>query len=287
MALALLPVPSPPHHVGAQQCVAAREVYRRPPLTMFAELYFPLWNGFFQDNYEDPMTRMRSQRREKTMLEEFPYQDGALSSLFQSSTGAPSSSSWSTSQTPPAISFPSGLTPTSSRSTAKSRCRPRRSSTTTMGNSMRRCTSRRAPSSRSSRDARTASTPTTSPLHRAQRTCRMRRYTRCSLQSSWNSTPRGSRFNHTDFYSMVRNSNSIAISLSPRHSNYGNIVFDVKSTGPRANSVAAYLALPANGIARADEEEGQWGGRREVISVGDRYRYIPVSYRTDTRYDPV
>ncbi|WOL13102.1 PIN-like protein [Canna indica] len=85
MALALLPASSPPHHVGARQRVAALEVYQQPPLTLCVELCFPLWNGFFQENYEDPMTRMRSQRREKTMLKEFLYQDGALSSLFQSS----------------------------------------------------------------------------------------------------------------------------------------------------------------------------------------------------------
>ncbi|WOK94794.1 PIN-like protein [Canna indica] len=84
MALALLLASSPPHHVGARQRVAALEVYRQPPLTLCVELCFPLWKGFFQEDYEEPMTRMRSQRREKTMLEEFLYQDGALSSLFQS-----------------------------------------------------------------------------------------------------------------------------------------------------------------------------------------------------------
>ncbi|WOL05082.1 hypothetical protein Cni_G13805 [Canna indica] len=66
---------------------------------------------------------------------------------------------------------------------------------------------------------------------------------------------------------MVRNINGIAIILSPRQSNYVNIVFDVKSTGLRANSVAAYLAPPAIGIASGDEEEGQWGGRREAKEI--------------------
>ncbi|WOL13101.1 PIN-like protein [Canna indica] len=73
---------------------------------------------------------------------------------------------------------------------------------------------------------------------------------------------------------MVRNSNGITISLSPRHSNYGNIMFDVKSTGPRANNVAAYLAPPANGIPSRDEEEGQWGGRRKVSCFLDEVGLI-------------
>ncbi|KAL2480786.1 Auxin efflux carrier component 1 [Abeliophyllum distichum] len=48
-----------------------------------------------------------------------------------------------------------------------------------------------------------------------------------SLQSSRNPTPRGSSFNHTDFYSMVNGKNTITV--SPRHSNYGNLGFDEES----------------------------------------------------------
>ncbi|KAL1338378.1 hypothetical protein HN51_033023 [Arachis hypogaea] len=43
-----------------------------------------------------------------------------------------------------------------------------------------------------------------------------------SLQSSRNPTPRGSSFNHTDFYSMVNNGRNV----SPRQSNFGNLGFD-------------------------------------------------------------
>ncbi|KAM7505228.1 hypothetical protein LguiB_004132 [Lonicera macranthoides] len=48
-----------------------------------------------------------------------------------------------------------------------------------------------------------------------------------SLQSSRNPTPRGSSFNHTDFYSMVNGKN--ASNVSPRQSNYGNLGFDEES----------------------------------------------------------
>ncbi|XAR69559.1 hypothetical protein NMG60_11001197 [Bertholletia excelsa] len=45
-----------------------------------------------------------------------------------------------------------------------------------------------------------------------------------SLQSSRNPTPRGSSFNHTDFYAMVNGKN--ASNMSPRLSNFGNLGFD-------------------------------------------------------------
>ncbi|XP_072997868.1 probable auxin efflux carrier component 1b [Typha latifolia] len=64
-----------------------------------------------------------------------------------------------------------------------------------------------------------------------------------SLQSSRNPTPRGSSFNHTDFYSMV-NGNKNATSLSPRNSNFGNGGgFDEESGVGRG-----YPAPPATGI---------------------------------------
>ncbi|PKI74382.1 hypothetical protein CRG98_005262, partial [Punica granatum] len=104
-----------------------------------------------------------------------------------------------------------------------------------------------------------------------------------SLQSSRNPTPRGSSFNHTDFYSMV-NGNACALELrhntffheskiesvvfdvfdlmilsgrnmtnvSPRHSNFGNLNFDEESgaNGVYGNMKAngAYPAPPSAGI---------------------------------------
>ncbi|XP_073525769.1 uncharacterized protein [Phyllobates terribilis] len=47
-----------------------------------------------------------------------------------------------------------------------------------------------------------------------------------SLQSSRNPTPRGSSFNHTDFYSMVNGGGKNLSSVSPRGSNFGNLGFD-------------------------------------------------------------
>ncbi|XP_054803555.1 probable auxin efflux carrier component 1b [Prosopis cineraria] len=48
-----------------------------------------------------------------------------------------------------------------------------------------------------------------------------------SLQSSRNPTPRGSSFNHTDFYSMVNGKNGSGV--SPRQSNFGNLGCDEES----------------------------------------------------------
>lgn len=56
-----------------------------------------------------------------------------------------------------------------------------------------------------------------------------------SLQSSRNQTPRGSSFNHTDFYSFV-NGKGLS-TVSPRTSNYGNVGFD-EETG--AGGVPAF-----------------------------------------------
>ncbi|CAB4286237.1 unnamed protein product [Prunus armeniaca] len=75
-----------------------------------------------------------------------------------------------------------------------------------------------------------------------------------SLQSSRNPTPRGSSFNHTDFYSMVNGKNMS--NASPRQSNYGNVGFDEEAGGvgmrgangvyPPGNS--GYPAPPTAGI---------------------------------------
>ncbi|PQM38903.1 putative auxin efflux carrier component 1b [Prunus yedoensis var. nudiflora] len=71
-----------------------------------------------------------------------------------------------------------------------------------------------------------------------------------SLQSSRNPTPRGSSFNHTDFYSMVNGKNMS--NASPRQSNYGNAGFDEEAGGVGmrggANGVSGYPAPPTAGI---------------------------------------
>ncbi|KAL6555325.1 putative auxin efflux carrier component 1c [Orobanche gracilis] len=54
-----------------------------------------------------------------------------------------------------------------------------------------------------------------------------------SVQSSRNPTPRGSSFNHTDFYSMV-NGKSV---ISPRQSSYGNVVAGFDEESQRANGL--------------------------------------------------
>lgn len=52
-----------------------------------------------------------------------------------------------------------------------------------------------------------------------------------SLQSSRNPTPRGSSFNHTDFYSLVNGGKGLN-NVSPRTSNYGNLGFDEENGIP-------------------------------------------------------
>nr|GMD39881.1 probable auxin efflux carrier component 1B [Ipomoea batatas] len=69
-----------------------------------------------------------------------------------------------------------------------------------------------------------------------------------SLQSSRNPTPRGSSFNHTDFYSMV---NGKAANLSPRQSNFGNLGFDEeRGNGAfgQGNSGSGYPARAGAGL---------------------------------------
>lgn len=68
-----------------------------------------------------------------------------------------------------------------------------------------------------------------------------------SLQSSRNPTPRGSSFNHTDFYTMG-NGKSLA-GVSPRHSNFGNMGFDEEAPVVRLNGAAGtYPAPPISGL---------------------------------------
>ncbi|XP_021744570.1 probable auxin efflux carrier component 1b isoform X2 [Chenopodium quinoa] len=75
-----------------------------------------------------------------------------------------------------------------------------------------------------------------------------------SLQSSRNQTPRGSSFNHTDFYSFV-NGKGLG-TVSPRTSNYGNAAFDeeigsgVPAFGARGGGGggSGYPAPPTAGI---------------------------------------
>ena len=76
-----------------------------------------------------------------------------------------------------------------------------------------------------------------------------------SLQSSRNPTPRGSSFNHTDFYSMVNGGGKNMVSnVSPRQSNFGNLGFDEEvgfggggGGGGRGNT-GGYPAPPSAGI---------------------------------------
>ncbi|KAK4272442.1 hypothetical protein QN277_021002 [Acacia crassicarpa] len=71
-----------------------------------------------------------------------------------------------------------------------------------------------------------------------------------SLQSSRNPTPRGSSFNHTDFYSMVNGKNGNGV--SPRQSNFGNLGYDeesgVTAFGGNPSRGNGYPAPPSAGI---------------------------------------
>ena len=90
-----------------------------------------------------------------------------------------------------------------------------------------------------------------------------------SLQSSRNPTPRGSSFNHTDFYSMVNgknnNNNNNNVSMSPRQSNFGG--FDEESGGGvRVNGGAGVGGYPGPANAgifspvAAKKKGGESGG---------------------------
>jgi len=81
-----------------------------------------------------------------------------------------------------------------------------------------------------------------------------------SLQSSRNPTPRGSSFNHTDFYSMVNNGRNV----SPRQSNFGSLGFDEESGVGKVNGNGGngYPAPHSAGIFSpvANKKKGHGGG---------------------------
>ncbi|KAL5546668.1 hypothetical protein UlMin_006355 [Ulmus minor] len=83
-----------------------------------------------------------------------------------------------------------------------------------------------------------------------------------SLQSSRNPTPRGSSFNHTDFFSMVNGKNMS--NVSPRQSNFGNLGFDEESGygNPRANGVNGGYPAPNAGIF--SPVTGSGGGKKKA-----------------------
>ncbi|ESW34064.1 hypothetical protein PHAVU_001G121100 [Phaseolus vulgaris] len=78
-----------------------------------------------------------------------------------------------------------------------------------------------------------------------------------SLQSSRNPTPRGSSFNHTDFYSMVNNGRNV----SPRQSSFGGVAFDEES-GVRVNGGAGGYPAPHNAgiFSPVGKKKGGGGG---------------------------
>jgi len=82
-----------------------------------------------------------------------------------------------------------------------------------------------------------------------------------SLQSSRNPTPRGSSFNHTDFYSMVNNGRNV----SPRQSSFGGVAFDEES-GVRVNGGAGGYPAPHNAgifspVGKKKGGGGEGGGK--------------------------
>ncbi|XP_047151918.1 probable auxin efflux carrier component 1b [Vigna umbellata] len=78
-----------------------------------------------------------------------------------------------------------------------------------------------------------------------------------SLQSSRNPTPRGSSFNHTDFYSMVNNGRNV----SPRQSSFGGVPFDEES-GVKVNGGAGAYPAPHNAgiFSPVGKKKGGGGG---------------------------
>ncbi|XAR48292.1 hypothetical protein NMG60_11031057 [Bertholletia excelsa] len=93
-----------------------------------------------------------------------------------------------------------------------------------------------------------------------------------SLQSSRNPTPRGSSFNHTDFYSMV-NGGKGGSNVSPRQSNFGSMGFDEEGgfgNHLRANGMgnsgypapaSAGIFSPATATATKKRANGADGGK--------------------------
>ncbi|XP_059646040.1 probable auxin efflux carrier component 1c [Cornus florida] len=101
-----------------------------------------------------------------------------------------------------------------------------------------------------------------------------------SVQTSRNPTPRGSSFNHTDFYSMVNGNNASPIPIPiPIQSNLGNLGFDEESASgavgnhSRANGVygqapnSGYPTPPSAGIfspVSAQKKANGTGGGKDL-----------------------
>ncbi|KAK6944471.1 Membrane transport protein [Dillenia turbinata] len=119
-----------------------------------------------------------------------------------------------------------------------------------------------------------------------------------SLQSSRNPTPRGSSFNHTDFFSMV-NGKSVS-NVSPRQSNYGNnIGFDEeKGNGvflpsnlmqgnayPAPPSVGIFSPMTgkkkANGDGGKDLHMFVWSSSASPVSEGGLHVFRGGDYGND------
>ncbi|KMZ59991.1 Auxin efflux carrier [Zostera marina] len=79
-----------------------------------------------------------------------------------------------------------------------------------------------------------------------------------SLQSSRNPTPRGSSFNHTDFYSMVNGKPTVG--LSPRNSSFGNVNagYDEEAGVPVVAASTGYPAPQSAGLGA--KKKGGNGG---------------------------
>lgn len=115
-----------------------------------------------------------------------------------------------------------------------------------------------------------------------------------SLQSSRNPTPRGSSFNHTDFYSMVNG--KTGSNVSPRQSNFGNSGFDeengvgfgnhARSNGYPAPPVAGIFS-PVTGPGAKKKEAGKdlhmfvWSSSASPVSEGGIHVFRGGEYGND------
>lgn len=115
-----------------------------------------------------------------------------------------------------------------------------------------------------------------------------------SLQSSRNPTPRGSSFNHTDFYSLVNG--KTASNVSPRQSNFGNSGFDeengvgfgnhARTNGYPAPPVAGIFS-PVTGPGAKKKEVGKdlhmfvWSSSASPVSEGGIHVFRGGEYGND------
>ncbi|CAH9102550.1 unnamed protein product [Cuscuta europaea] len=101
-------------------------------------------------------------------------------------------------------------------------------------------TVRRSTTSRSEIFSRKSNGPHSAALSLTPRPSNLTNAEIYSLQSSRNPTPRGSSFNHTDFFSMLNGNKNATLnnnSISPRRSNFGNSGFDEEcGLGGKVNS---------------------------------------------------